>query len=63
MTSEADGVTVWDRFEGALLQPKRLTQILRRFRYIFFARVALRLIGRVTYLAALRWPLIFLFLK
>jgi len=48
MASETSGMTVRNCFEGALLQPECIAEILRRLCYIFFARIALRLIRLMT---------------
>ena len=48
VTSETSGVTGRDRLERALLQPECITQILGRFGYVFFARLALWLIRLMT---------------
>src|SRR5688572_16806098 len=48
MASETSGMTVRNCFEGALLKPECIAEILRRLCFIFFARFALRLIRLMT---------------
>lgn len=60
VASETARVAVRRGFERALFQPELVAEIVRRFRHILFARVALRLIGLMTNRAAFRLALLLL---
>ena len=53
VTGEADGMTVRNSLERALLQPEIVADIFWWFRKVFFARVTLRLVSLVTNRATL----------
>ena len=48
VTSEASGMTVWNRLDRALLQPECIAQLLRRLGHVLFAGFTLRLIRLMT---------------
>ena len=54
VTSRAWGMTYWNRFERAFLQPECVTESFWRLRYVFFSGLTLGLVSLMTNHTGLR---------